>query len=122
MRLLDRYWSTACCRGGRDEAKPVGRVAVALTVREYQTAATAWILLVGVYTVAAWCDARDRAIGVVAIVTGLTIVAIVGLPGGNSADVVFNFVIYAAAYLFGSTMRNRRLYSEQLEARAKAQG
>ena len=33
---------------------------------------------------------------------------------------VFNFVLFAAAYLFGSTMRNRRLYSEQLEERANA--
>jgi signal transduction histidine kinase len=31
-----------------------------------------------------------------------------------------NFVGFAAAYLFGSTMRNRRLYGEQLEARASA--
>ncbi len=33
---------------------------------------------------------------------------------------MFNFVLFAAAYLFGSTVRNRRLYSEQLEARADA--
>ena len=34
MWLLDRYWSTACCRGERDGAKPVGRGAVALTAGE----------------------------------------------------------------------------------------
>ena len=51
---------------------------------------------------------------------GLTVVAIVGIPGSNGADVAFNFVLYAAAYLFGSTVRNRRLYGEQLEERARA--
>src|SRR5262249_49564436 len=55
-----------------------------------------------------------------AVVVGLTIVAVVGIPGSNGTDVAFNFVSFAAAYLFGSTMRNRRLYSEQLEERANA--
>lgn len=93
---------------------------VVLTVRDYQTGATPTILLVGVYTVAAWSNARDRVIGVAAMAVGLTIVAISGIPGAGAADVFFNFVLYAAAYLFGSTIRNRRLYSEQVEERAKA--
>jgi signal transduction histidine kinase len=93
---------------------------VVLTVREYQTGAAPSVLLVGVYTVAAWSPARDRVIGVVAMLIGLTVVAIVGIPGSNNADAVFNFVLYAAAYFFGSMMRNRRLYGEQLEERARA--
>jgi signal transduction histidine kinase len=93
---------------------------VVLTVREYQTGATPTVLLVGVYTVAAWSPPRDRVVGVLGLVVGLTVVAVVGIPGATGADVVFNFVLFAAAYLFGSTMRNRRLYTEQLEARAKA--
>jgi signal transduction histidine kinase len=59
-------------------------------------------------------------IGAAAVVVGLTVVGVVGIPGSNGADVAFNFVFFAAAYLFGSTMRNRRLYSEQLEERANA--
>jgi signal transduction histidine kinase len=93
---------------------------VVLTVREYQTSAAPSVLLVGVYTVAAWCDRRQRIIGAAAVLIGLTVVAVAGIPGANQADNAFNFVIFAAAYLFGSTMRNRRLYSEQLEERAKA--
>jgi signal transduction histidine kinase len=93
---------------------------VVLTVRDYQTGAAPAVLLVGIFTVAAWSNLRDRVIGVAAMVIGLTIVAISGIPGASGADVVFNFVLYAAAYLFGSTMRNRRLYSEQLEERAAA--
>ena len=91
-----------------------------LTVREYQTGAAPTVLLVGFYTVAAWCNVRDRVIGVVAMAIGLTVVAVAGIPGANGADVAFNFVLFAAAYLFGSTMRNRRLYGEQLEERAKS--
>src|SRR5262249_61730188 len=86
---------------------------VLLTVRDYQTGAAPTVLLIGVYTVAAWCDARDRAIAVVAMVAGLIVVAVNGIPGSNGADVAFTCVLFAAAYLFGSTMRNRRLYSDQ---------
>jgi signal transduction histidine kinase len=97
---------------------------VALAVGDYQTGPAPALLLVGLYTVAAWCDVRDRAIGAGAIVIGLTVVAVdvavVGIPGLSGLGVALNFAIFAAAYLFGSTMRNRRLYNEQLEARASA--
>jgi len=93
---------------------------VALTVGDYQTGPAPGVLLVGLYTVAAWCDVRDRAIGAGAAVIGLTVVAVVGIPGLSGAGLAFNFASFAAAYLFGSTMRNRRLYGEQLEARASA--
>ena len=91
---------------------------VLLTVWEYQTAAAPSILLVGTYTVAAWAPRRDRLIGAAALATGLIIVAVVGIPGSSNVDAAFNFAIFTAAYLFGSTMRNRRLYGEQLEQRA----
>jgi signal transduction histidine kinase len=93
---------------------------VALTVGDYQTGAGPFVLLVGLYTVAAWCGARERAIGAGGVLTGLIIVAVVGIPGSNGVDIAFQFVVFAAAYLFGSTVRNRRLYSEQLEGRANA--
>jgi signal transduction histidine kinase len=93
---------------------------VALAVGDYRTAAAPGVLLVGLYTVASWCDVRDRAIGAAAVVIGLTVVGVVGIPGNSGADVASYFATFAAAYLFGSTMRNRRLYGEQLEARASA--
>jgi signal transduction histidine kinase len=93
---------------------------VVLTVRDYQTGAAPSVLLVGVYTLAAWSSVRDRVIGVAAMLVGLAVVAIDGIPGSNGADVFFNFVLYTAAYLFGSTVRNRRLYTQQLEERATA--
>src|SRR5262245_52572105 len=93
---------------------------VTLTVTEYETAAAPWVLLVGVYTVAAWCNDRERLIGAVALAIGLAIVTIVGIPGSSGADAAFNIVLYVAAYMFGTAVRNRRLYSEQLEDRADA--
>ena len=97
----------------------VSEVAVVLlTTREYQTGAAPTVLLVGVYTVAAWSPKRDRAIGIAALAVGLAIVSAVGIPGASGAELVFNAVLYTAAYLFGSTVRNRRLYLEQLEQRA----
>jgi len=95
-----------------------GVCVVALSVGNFQTSAAPGVLLVGLYTVAAWCDVRDRAIGAGAIVIGLTIVAAEGIPGASGVGVALSFASFAAAYLFGSTMRNRRLYSEQLEGRA----
>jgi DNA-binding CsgD family transcriptional regulator len=80
---------------------------VGLTVGDYQTGAGPFVLLVGVYTVAAWCNARERAIGAGAVLIGLVIVAVVGIPGSNGVDIAFNRVVFAAAYLFGSAVRNR---------------
>jgi len=93
---------------------------VALTVGDYRTGFAPGVLLVGLYTVAAWCGIRDRAIGAGAIVIGLTVMAAVGIPGAGGWTVASYFAAFAAAYLLGSTMRNRRLYGEQLEARASA--
>jgi signal transduction histidine kinase len=92
---------------------------VALTVAEYQTGAAPTVLLVGVYTVAAYCNRRDRLIGIVAILAGLIAVTVAGIPGDSGADAGFNFILFTAAYLFGATVRNRRLYTQQLEERAR---
>jgi signal transduction histidine kinase len=91
---------------------------IVLTVADYQTAAAPTVLLCGIYTLGAWSPARERLIGVIGFAAGLAVVAQYGIPGSNAADTTFTFALFAAAYLFGSTVRNRRLYSEQLEARA----
>ena len=93
---------------------------VLLTVGEYQTAAAPTVMLVGVYSLGAWSPPRQRVIGIVGFALGLAVVARYGIPGSNAADTTFTFSMFAAAYLFGTTMRNRRLYSEQLEVRAAA--
>jgi signal transduction histidine kinase len=92
---------------------------IALTAGDYQSGATPTVLLVGVYTVAAYSPRRDRFIAAATIVIGLVVVALSHAPGFNGASIVFNYVIYTAAYLFGVAVRNRRLYTQQLEERAE---
>jgi signal transduction histidine kinase len=91
---------------------------VALTVGEYQTGATPTVLLVGMYTVAAYSSFRQRLIGATAIVVGLGVVAASGPPGLDGASIIFNYVLFTAGYFLGATIRNRRLYTQQLEERA----
>ena len=91
---------------------------VILTGRDYRTGATPMMLLVGAYTVAAYCSRRDRAIGGAIIFVALGIVAIVGAPDLDGVGMAFNYAVFAAAFGFGSALRNRRMYTEQLEARA----
>jgi signal transduction histidine kinase len=91
---------------------------VALTVGKYQTGAAPTVLLVGMYTVAAYCNRRDRLVGAVAVAFALVIVAISRPPGFNGASVIFEYVLFSAAYFLGATIRNRRLYTQQLEERA----
>ena len=55
---------------------------IVLTVRDYQTGATPTLLLVGVYTVAAWSPFHHRLIGAAALVVGLAIVAVALLAVG----------------------------------------
>src|SRR5215475_880299 len=49
---------------------------VALTVGNYRTGLAPGVLLIGLYTVAAWCGVRDRAIGAGAMVIGLSVMAV----------------------------------------------
>ena len=91
---------------------------VFLSLRNYQTGATPTMLIVGVYTVAAYSDRTKRAIGMGSIVLGLTILGVAGTKALDGPSLALNFAIYTATFLFGSAVRNRRLYGEQLEARA----
>jgi signal transduction histidine kinase len=91
---------------------------LALCAYEYPTGAAPTVLLVGTYTVAAYCDQRQRAIGAIYMVLALTFVAVVGTPDLDGVGVALNYAIFAAAFFFGSTIRNRRLYTDQLEQRA----
>jgi signal transduction histidine kinase len=91
-----------------------------LVVRDYDSNVCAQIVLVGTYTVAAYGNARERALGALTIAGALILLGIVGTPDFNGADYIMNIAVFTAAFFFGSTVRNRRLYMESLEERAKA--
>jgi signal transduction histidine kinase len=78
----------------------------------------AQMVLVGIYTVGSHSEKRARAVGIVAVAAGLLAAAVFGFPNSTGADLVLTGAIYTGAYLSGSTVRNRRLYFGELEARA----
>jgi signal transduction histidine kinase len=99
----------------------VGTVGVmGLVAFDYPTGVTPTLLLVGLYTVAAYSPNRERYAAAVIIFIALIATAIIGPPDLDGAGSVVNFAFFTAAYFFGTTVRNRRLYMEQLEERAAA--
>jgi signal transduction histidine kinase len=77
------------------------------------------VLLVGLYTVAAYSPRRERFIGAAVVAIGLVVVAASNAPGLNFSSIVFNYVLFTASYFLGASVRNRRLYTQQLEERAE---
>ncbi len=78
------------------------------------------MILVGIYTVGAHSTGRGRVLGPLGVAVGLIVVASAGIPDATTANLIFSGAIYAGGFLFGSTVRNRRLYNAELEARNEA--
>ena len=90
-----------------------------LTLANYQSDPLSQLLLIGTYTVAAYAGStRPRDLWRSRWSCASSLLGIFGAPDLNAASLVANIGIFAAAYFFGSTIRNRRLYMEQLEERA----
>jgi len=79
----------------------------ALGIIGYPFNVQAQMALVGVYTVGSHSEKRKRVVGVIAVAAGLLAAAVFGFPNSTGADLVLTGAIYAGAYLFGSTVRNR---------------
>jgi len=91
-----------------------------LTLGDYSSDPLSQLALIGTYTVGAYCATRERIIGVAALTFCFVLLGIFGAPDLSAANLVANIAIFSAAYFFGTTVRNRRLYMEELEARAVA--
>jgi len=91
---------------------------VLLSSFNYPSNVQSQMLLVGVFTVGSHCDGRQRVAGLLALGSGIGTVAIIGIPDTTGANLALTSAVYVAAFLFGSTVRNRRLYTDQLEQRA----
>jgi signal transduction histidine kinase len=92
---------------------------VILAVAGYPTGMSPNWLLVGMYTVAAYTPPLQRLLGAATVGIGLAVVMVGGAPDLTGTDIALNYALYATAYFVGSTIRNRRLYAENLEARAE---
>jgi len=91
---------------------------VILAVTGYPTGTSPNWLLVGMYTVAAYCTPRQRLLGAATVAIGLGVVMVGGAPSLTGTGIALNYALYATAYFVGATIRTRRLHEQDLEARA----
>ena len=89
-----------------------------MLVLEYPSNTQTQMVLVSAYTLASHGEGVRRVLGFAGIEVGVGTVAAVGAPGASTSEIILAGAFYAAAYFFGSAMRNRRLYLEQVEQRA----
>jgi signal transduction histidine kinase len=91
---------------------------VALACTGYPSNAQVQFLTVAAYTVGSHCENRRRVLGMAWLVLGMVTAAAIGIPDTSTANIATTGAIYFAAFFFGVAIRNRRLYMQQLEARA----
>jgi signal transduction histidine kinase len=85
---------------------------------DYQSNTQTQMVLVSAYTLASHAEGMRRVLGFTFLEVCVGIVAAVGTVGASTSEIILAGAFYAAAYSFGSAMRNRRLYLEQVEERA----
>jgi len=78
------------------------------------------VLLVGAYTVGAWCTPRIIAAASVILVVCLAFLYVVDSPGFDLGTLVANIGFYTAAFVIGWSLQSRRLRLVALEERAEA--
>jgi signal transduction histidine kinase len=91
-----------------------------MSIIGYPSNVQSQMILVGIYTVGAHSTGRGRVLAPLGVLIGLVVVASAGIPDATTANLFFSGAIYAGGFLFGSTVRNRRLYNAELEARNEA--
>jgi signal transduction histidine kinase len=92
---------------------------VALACLQHPAGVMSQMFLVAAYTVGSWCEGWRRPVGFLVLIAAPLIVAAVGIPDSSSANLVLTAGIYAGSFFLGASMRNRRLYLQQLEERAE---
>ncbi len=90
---------------------------VVLATVGYPSNVEVQFLVVAVYTVGAHCDIGKRILGIAWLVAGMVLAAAIGMPNTQTSDIATTGAIYFATFFFGVAIQNRRLYSQQLEAR-----
>ena len=91
---------------------------VVLASCQYPANVQSQMIVIFAYPLGAWAEGAKRAIGLAVVGVGLATVMLVGIPDASGANLALSGAFYAASYAIGSSMRNRRLYNEQLEQRA----
>jgi signal transduction histidine kinase len=78
------------------------------------------VVLVGMYTVGAYCPPRRIVVAFGVLVVALLVLLAGVAPDFNAADFVANLAFFTVAGLFGWSVQSRRLRLEALEQRAEA--
>jgi signal transduction histidine kinase len=91
---------------------------VLLCISKYPSNVQTEMIIVSAYTLGSYTAGIKRAIGIGALSAGLLVVLVVGVPDASAGNIALSGAIDFAFFFLGSSMRNRRLYMEQLEARA----
>ncbi len=98
-------------------------VLVPYWILDYVDTGATIIMLLLLYTAAANCE-RDRAlphgVGVILVLVGVMVAGVIASEEDLPAiAVVGNVIIFATAWILGDSMRNRRAYLAEVEARAE---
>jgi signal transduction histidine kinase len=101
-------------------------IAVAiLMLRDHSAGTLPWALLLGIYTVAAYCSARKLAVAGALMAAILALLLVDDTPGFGAGEVVSSVVAFGAAMVLGRSMQARRARidafdREQAEAALRA--
>jgi signal transduction histidine kinase len=78
------------------------------------------VVLVGMYTVGAYCSPRKIAVALSVMAVALLVLLAGNALGFNAADFAANMAFFTVAVLFGWSVQSRRLRTDALEQRAEA--
>ena len=92
---------------------------VAAAVRNYGSASGGLAVVVALYTMAAHCDRRRSLAAAALSAVGVSVVLATSPVKVEVADVVANYVVFAAAWILGDNVRVRRAYVAELEDRTE---
>jgi signal transduction histidine kinase len=95
---------------------------VVLAISEYNEGFLPFAVLVGAYTVGAYCRAREVVVAAVLMAALLTAVYVGDAPGFGRGELATNLAIFGTAMLLGWTMQSRRVRLEILEREREEEG
>ncbi len=91
---------------------------VLFAASDYFIGAVAFVTLISMYTVGAFCRPREIAIAFFVVLGSLVGLWIIGIPDFTPGDMLSNMALYTVALLFGGTVQSRRLRLADAEERA----
>ena len=92
--------------------------AIVPSLLDYNPGAIPLTVLVTTYTLAAYGQRRLAVVGLFVLLLALAAMVVLDVYGFEDVNAVFSFVLYTAAWVFGDSIRSRRVRLEAAEERA----